>query len=125
MCCADPDACCMHATTQNDALCPLRPSYGGHSENNEVSVCPCTGKIYPWDTYTGFHKIGFNPFLSTFAIFVIHGTFSYPSQVPDCPCQEHNLATTLLPSSLPAQGSCIGAASLGCSLLQPAHLGAP
>ena len=32
------------------------------------------------DTYRGFHKIGFNPFLSFFAIFVIHGTFSWPSQ---------------------------------------------
>ena len=44
------------------------------------------GLIYPIDTFNGFHKIGFNPLLSFFAIFVIHGTFSYPSQptwVPD------------------------------------------
>lgn len=44
------------------------------------------GLIYPIDTFRGFRKIGFNPFLSFFAIFVIHGTFSYPSQptwVPD------------------------------------------
>ena len=49
--------------------------------------CICSaGLIYPIDTFNGFHKIGFNPLLSFFAIFVIHGTFSYPSQptwVPD------------------------------------------
>ncbi|KAK9839239.1 hypothetical protein WJX81_003602 [Elliptochloris bilobata] len=38
------------------------------------------GKIYPWDTYRGFHAIGFNPLLSFIAIFVIHGTFSYATQ---------------------------------------------
>ena len=45
-----------------------------------TAVCCCVGLIYPIDTYRGFHKIGFNPFLSFFAIFVIHGTFSWPSQ---------------------------------------------
>ncbi|KAK9807866.1 hypothetical protein WJX72_011603 [[Myrmecia] bisecta] len=37
------------------------------------------GMIYPADTFRGFHAIGFNWFLSFIAIFVIHGTFSYPS----------------------------------------------
>ena len=45
-----------------------------------TALCSCVGLIYPMDTYRGFHKIGFNPFLSFFAIFVIHGTFSWPSQ---------------------------------------------
>jgi peroxygenase len=35
------------------------------------------GIIYPLDTFRGFHKIGFNWFLSFIAIFVIHGTFSW------------------------------------------------
>jgi hypothetical protein len=39
------------------------------------------GKIYPLDTFNGFHRIGFNVFLSAFAVLVIHGTFSWPSQV--------------------------------------------
>lgn len=43
-------------------------------------MCSPAGLIYPIDTFTGFHKIGFNPLLAFFAIFVIHGTFSYPSQ---------------------------------------------
>ncbi|KAK9918518.1 hypothetical protein WJX75_004673 [Coccomyxa subellipsoidea] len=38
------------------------------------------GILYPQDTFNGFHKIGFNVFLSAFAVLVIHGTFSYPSQ---------------------------------------------
>ncbi|EIE19761.1 Caleosin-domain-containing protein [Coccomyxa subellipsoidea C-169] len=38
------------------------------------------GILYPQDTFNGFHKIGFNIFLSAFAVLVIHGTFSYPSQ---------------------------------------------
>lgn len=37
------------------------------------------GTIYPWDTFSGFRKLGFNPLLSFAAIFVIHGTFSYPT----------------------------------------------
>ena len=45
-----------------------------------IAMCSCVGLIYPMDTYRGFHKIGFNPFLSFFAIFVIHGSFSWPSQ---------------------------------------------
>lgn len=40
----------------------------------------CAGILYPQDTFNGFHKIGFNVFLSAFAVLVIHGTFSYPSQ---------------------------------------------
>ena len=44
-------------------------------------VAACTGIIYPRDTYIGFRKIGFNVFLSAYAVLVIHGTFSYPSQV--------------------------------------------
>jgi hypothetical protein len=39
-----------------------------------------TGKIYPSDTYMGFRRIGFNMLLSAYAVLVIHGTFSYPSQ---------------------------------------------
>lgn len=37
------------------------------------------GVIYPWDTYNGFRKLGFNPLLSLVAPMVIHGTFSYPT----------------------------------------------
>jgi len=38
------------------------------------------GVIYPNDTYVGFRRLGFNILISIGAIFVIHGTFSYPSQ---------------------------------------------
>lgn len=44
------------------------------------------GVIYPLDTFRGFHSLGFNVVLSTIAIFVIHGTFSYwtlESWIPD------------------------------------------
>jgi peroxygenase len=37
------------------------------------------GIIWPWDTYRGFHEIGFPAYMSFIAIFVIHGTFSYPT----------------------------------------------
>ncbi|KAG6545295.1 hypothetical protein Mapa_013255 [Marchantia paleacea] len=37
------------------------------------------GIIYPWETYTGFRLIGFNPFISLLAMFVINGAFSYPT----------------------------------------------
>ena len=37
------------------------------------------GVIWPLDTFWGFYAIGFNLFLSIFAVFVIHGTFSYPT----------------------------------------------
>lgn len=37
------------------------------------------GKIYPWDTYIGFRRLGFNVIISFLAIFVIHGTFSFPT----------------------------------------------
>lgn len=37
------------------------------------------GVIYPWDTYSGFRKLGFGYLISGLAPFVIHGTFSYPS----------------------------------------------
>merc|ERR1712233_33979 len=35
------------------------------------------GVIYPLDTFRGFHRLGFNVVLSTIAIFVIRGSFSY------------------------------------------------
>lgn len=44
------------------------------------------GIIYPWDTYHGFHNIGFNFVLSFIAVLVVHGSFSYftsPSWIPD------------------------------------------
>jgi len=44
------------------------------------------GNVYPIDTFRGFHSLGFNVVLSTIAIFVIHGTFSYwtlESWIPD------------------------------------------
>ena len=65
------------------SLSPLRfqrPLLVGPYASAATAVCCCVGLIYPMDTYRGFHKIGFNPFLSFFAIFVIHGTFSWPSQ---------------------------------------------
>jgi hypothetical protein len=39
------------------------------------------GVIYPWDTFIGFRKLGFNILLSAAAPFVIHGTFSIPTWV--------------------------------------------
>ncbi|KAF9319227.1 hypothetical protein BGZ91_004985 [Linnemannia elongata] len=44
------------------------------------------GVIWPLDTFRGFHALGFNLFLSLFAVFVTHFNFSYPtapSWVPD------------------------------------------
>lgn len=35
--------------------------------------------IWPWDTFTGFHKLGFGLLLSFVAVLVIHGNFSYPT----------------------------------------------
>jgi len=37
------------------------------------------GVIYPWDTFKGFRKLGFNLLLSSIAPIVIHATFSYPT----------------------------------------------
>jgi len=37
------------------------------------------GVIYPWDTYLGFYRLGFNVFLSIYAVLVIHGTFGIPT----------------------------------------------
>lgn len=37
------------------------------------------GIIYPWDTYVGFRRIGFNRLISFLAVPFIHGSFSYPS----------------------------------------------
>ncbi|KAI1254998.1 hypothetical protein MGN70_003061 [Eutypa lata] len=37
------------------------------------------GVIWPWDTFTGFHKLGFGLLLSFVAVLVIHGNFSYPT----------------------------------------------
>lgn len=77
----------------NKAVSTEKPEGGNTASNRSVLQqhvdffdTDHDGLIYPIDTYKGFHKIGFNPFLSFFAIFVIHGTFSYPSQptwVPD------------------------------------------
>ena len=35
--------------------------------------------IWPWDTFAGFHKLGFGLVLSLVALLVIHGNFSYPT----------------------------------------------
>lgn len=37
------------------------------------------GVIWPWDTFIGFHKLGFGIILSFVAVLVIHGNFSYPT----------------------------------------------
>lgn len=37
------------------------------------------GIIYPWDTFRGFYKIGFNRFMSSIAMMVIHNAFSIPT----------------------------------------------
>ncbi|CAM6115575.1 unnamed protein product [Calypogeia fissa] len=37
------------------------------------------GKIYPWETYQGMRKIGFNVFISVLAMFFINFAFSYPT----------------------------------------------
>ncbi|BDA46813.1 Peroxygenase 1 [Coccomyxa sp. Obi] len=44
------------------------------------------GRIFPRDTYLGFRRMGFNIFISAYAVFVIHGTLAYPtheSWIPD------------------------------------------
>lgn len=44
------------------------------------------GKIFPWDTYIGFRRIGFGYLISFFAVPFLHGSFSYPSSpswIPD------------------------------------------
>jgi len=38
-----------------------------------------SGIIWPQDTYRGFHRLGFNPFLSFLALLIIHLNFSYPT----------------------------------------------
>ncbi|KAJ3406607.1 hypothetical protein HDV05_005907 [Chytridiales sp. JEL 0842] len=38
------------------------------------------GVIWPWDTFWGFYKIGFNIFLSLWAVTVVNGGFSFFSQ---------------------------------------------
>lgn len=35
------------------------------------------GIIYPWETFAGFRKIGFNPIISFLAMVIINGAFSY------------------------------------------------
>lgn len=43
------------------------------------------GKIYPWETFQGFRKLGFNIFLSFLSMLFINGAFSYatlPSWIP-------------------------------------------
>jgi hypothetical protein len=37
------------------------------------------GIIWPQDTFSGFHKLGFGVILSLVAVFVIHANFSYPT----------------------------------------------
>jgi hypothetical protein len=58
----------------------LPPSLFALSACAESALLTPAGKIYPLDTYSGFRRIGFNIPLSMFAVLVIHGTFSYPSQ---------------------------------------------
>lgn len=44
------------------------------------------GTILPWETWTSFRILGFNPFMSFIAVVLIHGSMSYPSLdtwVPD------------------------------------------
>ncbi|EFN52997.1 hypothetical protein CHLNCDRAFT_12749, partial [Chlorella variabilis] len=44
------------------------------------------GVIWPGDTFRGFRRLGFNLFVSSLAVPVIHGTFAYwssPSWIPD------------------------------------------
>eukprot|EP00898_Chlorokybus_atmophyticus_P005415 jgi/Chlat1/5875/Chrsp4S06387 len=38
------------------------------------------GVIFPYDTYVGFRKIGFNVFLSCLSVLIIHGSFSWVTQ---------------------------------------------
>ena len=38
------------------------------------------GVIYPWDTFVGFRRLGFNLLLSALAVPIVHGTFSLQSQ---------------------------------------------
>ncbi len=56
------------------SLCPPPPGSDGD------------GYIYPWDTYVGFRKLGFNVIISALAAPFIHGSFSYPSQVGALAC---------------------------------------
>lgn len=37
------------------------------------------GVIWPWDTYVGFRRLGFNYLISLAAVPVLHMTFSYPT----------------------------------------------
>jgi len=37
------------------------------------------GVIYPWDTFIGFRKLGFNLLICALAPLFIHGSFSYPT----------------------------------------------
>lgn len=37
------------------------------------------GVIWPWDTYTGFRRLGFGYLISAAAVPFIHGSFSYPT----------------------------------------------
>jgi peroxygenase len=37
------------------------------------------GVLWPQDTFTGFHRLGFGIILSWVAVLVIHGNFSYPT----------------------------------------------
>jgi peroxygenase len=39
------------------------------------------GEIYPWHTYRGFRDLGFNILLSLLSVFIIHGSFSYPTRL--------------------------------------------
>ncbi|KZT03370.1 Caleosin-domain-containing protein [Laetiporus sulphureus 93-53] len=39
------------------------------------------GEIWPLDTFIGFRELGFNILFCLFAVFVINGTFSFPSRL--------------------------------------------
>jgi hypothetical protein len=39
------------------------------------------GVIWPWDTFVGFRRLGFNFLISAAAPFFIHASFSYPTLV--------------------------------------------
>lgn len=40
------------------------------------------GIIWPQDTYTGFRRLTYNPFLALLAVLIIHANFSYPTLPP-------------------------------------------